>query len=72
MNFLVAIFRWLTDRIVIVEFTKAMRIGGGWIVLENKDVAEFLRNEEDPHLYMIFKVNMTKHQFNNLPEFNGF
>lgn len=72
MSFLAAIIKWLTDRIERVEFTRIDDGYGSWVIVETKDAADVLSTEGVDNQLTETTVYMTRHQFENLPEFNGF
>ena len=47
-----------------------VELDGSWCICESKDVADIIGADQCE--YTVSEVRMTRRQFNNLPEFEGF
>jgi hypothetical protein len=45
---------------------------GSWFICEQREAWEFKGTAYDGDVYVTTEVRMTRRQFNNLPEFEGF
>jgi hypothetical protein len=55
-----------------VETFMRVEYDGSWLICELRDCWEYHNTGPDGERYTITTVRMTRRQFNNLPEFEGF
>lgn len=55
-----------------IETFYKVELDGSWFICEPQEVWAFLGVQPDGDFYTITEVRMTRRQFNNLPEFEGF
>jgi hypothetical protein len=49
-----------------------VELDGSWCIVDTPEVPDWLQPDLEGYAYVITTVRMTRRQFNNLPEFDGF
>jgi len=62
---------WLRDRLIKREYIQ-LGVDGTFCTMTPMEACHQLQDSDDPKDYVVRSVRMTKHHFENLPEFMGY